>query len=101
MKTVIFRAEVPDDFPVDETTTADMGLWTKGGKHIYHFVYDVPVLTRPTELPEFLYEDDGKIKIGFHGDSICTDEWNTWLEQIWGTRNEKEGTEKADSRTGG
>ena len=30
-------------------------------------------------LPDFLYERDGEIFIGYHGDSICTDEWNKWL----------------------
>jgi hypothetical protein len=30
------------------------------------------------DLPEFLYEDDEGIKIGFHGDSLVTEEWNKW-----------------------
>lgn len=29
-------------------------------------------------LPDFLYEDEGEIKVGVHGDSSVTDEWNRW-----------------------
>lgn len=31
-------------------------------------------------LPDFLYESYGEIKIGYHGDSVVTDEWRAWLE---------------------
>ena len=30
------------------------------------------------QLPDFLYEDEGQIKIGSHGDTVVTDEWNKW-----------------------
>ena len=29
-------------------------------------------------LPDFLYEYEGNIKVGMHGDSVVTDEWNKW-----------------------
>ena len=29
-------------------------------------------------LPDFLYEYEGNIKVGVHGDSVVTDEWNKW-----------------------
>ena len=29
-------------------------------------------------LPDFLYEDGGRILIGRHGDTECTDDWNRW-----------------------
>jgi len=32
------------------------------------------------QLPDFLYEDEGQIKIGYHGDTVVTDEWNKWKE---------------------
>lgn len=32
------------------------------------------------QLPDFLYEDEGEIKIGYHGDTVVTDEWNKWKE---------------------
>lgn len=33
---------------------------------------------RSEQLPDFLYESDGEIKIGYHGDTVVTDEWNKW-----------------------
>lgn len=32
------------------------------------------------QLPDFLYEDNGEIKIGYHADTVVTDEWNKWKE---------------------
>lgn len=32
------------------------------------------------QLPDFLYEDKGQIKIGYHSDTVVTDEWNKWKE---------------------
>tara|TARA_R110001592_G_scaffold62073_1_gene189707 strand:+ start:443 stop:709 length:267 start_codon:yes stop_codon:yes gene_type:complete len=32
-------------------------------------------------LPDFLYEDDGIIRAGVHGDSAVTDEWNDYLKK--------------------
>lgn len=32
------------------------------------------------QLPDFLYEDEGQIKIGYYGDTVVTDEWNKWKE---------------------
>ena len=32
-------------------------------------------------LPDFLYEDDGIIRTGVHGDSAVTDEWNDYLKK--------------------
>ena len=32
------------------------------------------------QLPPFLYEDEGQIKIGFDGDAVVTEEWNQWKE---------------------
>ena len=34
------------------------------------------------ELPDFLYVDEGEIKIGFHGDTICTEEFEEWIEYL-------------------
>lgn len=34
------------------------------------------------KLPQFLYEDDGRVLIGFHGDSDATEEWNNHLNEI-------------------
>lgn len=31
-------------------------------------------------LPKFLYEDEGRIKIGYIGDTDVTDEWNEFKE---------------------
>lgn len=35
-------------------------------------------------LPDFLYYDSqtGTIRVGVHGDSDVTDQWNSWLEKI-------------------
>ena len=33
-------------------------------------------------LPDFLYEDDGIIKVGVHGDTAVTDEWNDYLKKL-------------------
>lgn len=33
-----------------------------------------------TTLPNFLYENNGEIRIGFNGDTIVTEEWNSWLK---------------------
>jgi hypothetical protein len=30
------------------------------------------------QLPAFLYKDDGQVKIGYHGDTVVTDEWAAW-----------------------
>jgi hypothetical protein len=32
-------------------------------------------------LPEFLYEDKGEIKIGYHGNCVVTDIWNNWIKE--------------------
>ena len=32
-------------------------------------------------LPDFLYEDNGIIRTGIHGDSAVTDEWNDYLKK--------------------
>jgi hypothetical protein len=45
-------------------------------RRLKQFLYDISV-----SLPEFLYEDDGRIKIGYKGDSDVTDEWNDWKEK--------------------
>ena len=35
------------------------------------------------DLPRFLYRDlNGEIRIGYHGDSIITEEWNEWIERM-------------------
>jgi Fe-S cluster biosynthesis and repair protein YggX len=41
------------------------------------------------ELPTFLYEDEGEIKVGFHGDSVCTEDWLEWLAKVALIINEK------------
>jgi hypothetical protein len=33
-------------------------------------------------LPDFLYESNGGIKVGVHGDSDVTEEWNEYLKKI-------------------
>ena len=33
-------------------------------------------------LPDFLYDDKGNIKVGVHGDSSVTDEWNNWKSRF-------------------
>jgi len=30
------------------------------------------------QLPDFLYEDGGNVKIGYHGDTVVIDEWANW-----------------------
>lgn len=35
-----------------------------------------------TELPDFLYKDDDKIRIGFHGDSDATEEWREFIKKL-------------------
>ena len=40
------------------------------------------VSQRSELLPDFLYEDDGIIKVGVHGDSSVTDEWNDYLKKL-------------------
>ena len=43
----------------------------------------IPVVSQQSELlPDFLYEDDGIIKVGVHGDSAVTDEWNDYLKKL-------------------
>ena len=43
----------------------------------------IPVVSQRSELlPDFLYEDDGIIKVGVHGDSAVTDEWNDYLKKL-------------------
>ena len=34
------------------------------------------------ELPEFLYNDNGIIRIGYHGDTDVTEMWNEYLKKI-------------------
>lgn len=29
-------------------------------------------------LPDFLYENEGEIRVGVHADDSVTDEWNKW-----------------------
>lgn len=31
------------------------------------------------ELPSFLYEDKGRIRVGVHGDTDVTDRWNNYI----------------------
>jgi len=33
-------------------------------------------------LPEFLYEDSGEVRVGRHGDSSITDEWNAYVNKV-------------------
>ena len=35
-----------------------------------------------TELPDFLYNDDGIIRIGFHGESDATKEWKDFIKKL-------------------
>jgi len=43
---------------------------------------NIPVVSQRSELlPTFLYEDDGIIRVGVHGDSVVTDEWNDYLKK--------------------
>ena len=32
------------------------------------------------QLPAFLYEDEGEIRIGYNGDTVVTEEWCKWKE---------------------
>ena len=42
----------------------------------------IPVVSQQSKLlPDFLYEDDGIIRTGVHGDSAVTDEWNDYLKK--------------------
>lgn len=34
------------------------------------------------ELPAFLYEDDGEIRIGYKDHIVVTDEWNEWTAKM-------------------
>jgi hypothetical protein len=34
------------------------------------------------KLPDFLYNDDGIIKTGTHGDIDVTEEWEEWKEEL-------------------
>jgi hypothetical protein len=40
------------------------------------------VSQRSELLPDFLYESNGGIKVGVHGDSDVTEEWNEYLKKI-------------------
>lgn len=51
--------------------------------------------SKEIKLPGFLYEDDGEIKVGVHGDSCITDEYNKWVEKIFQEIQEKD--KKIDS----
>ena len=43
----------------------------------------IPVVSQRSELlPDFLYKDDGIIRVGVHGDSAVTDEWNEYLKKL-------------------
>lgn len=42
------------------------------------------------QLPDFLYEDNGSIKIGRHGDTDVTEEWNKYLKSVESVRSEEE-----------
>lgn len=35
-------------------------------------------------IPEFLYEDEGELKTGEHGDKIVTEAWNNYVKKIIG-----------------
>lgn len=48
-----------------------------------------PEMPTDIKLPDFLYEDDGEIKIGRHGDSVVTDEWNKWMRDLISKQIEK------------
>ena len=46
-------------------------------------LFAIHIVSHGTELlPDFLYDDDGIIKIGVHGDSAVTDEWNDYLKKL-------------------
>ena len=32
------------------------------------------------QLPDFLYEVEGQIRIGYNGDTVVTDQWCKWKE---------------------
>lgn len=59
----------------------DRGLLAKTPEELdYEWViWDYLKRQQPADdLPDFLYQDDGQIKIGYRGDSIVTDKWNEW-----------------------
>jgi len=39
---------------------------------------ELPIQHVIDSLPDFLYEDEGEIKVGVHGNSTVTDEWKKW-----------------------
>ena len=42
----------------------------------------IPVVSQQSELlPDFLYKDDFGIKIGYHGDTEVSEEWNDYLKK--------------------
>jgi len=44
---------------------------------------NIPIVSQRSELlPDFLYEDNGIIRVGVHGDSAVTDEWNDYLKKL-------------------
>ena len=91
MKIIYLKVEVPDDaemFSVSYRLPIDpYGLL--GYTFEYRRDRNPEVVTLPTEeeindlpLPDFLYENNNEIYIGYHGDSICTDVWNKWLNEM-------------------
>ena len=40
------------------------------------------VSQRSELLPDFLYKDDFGIKIGYHGDTEVSEEWNDYLKKL-------------------
>ncbi len=45
-------------------------------------ITDKKISQDKTTLPAFLYEAEGDIFIGFHGDDICTKEWQEYLYSL-------------------
>ena len=50
--------------------------YVEGLKDAQNKALNIPIVSVP--LPNFLYEDNGEILIGYHGDTVVTDEWNEW-----------------------
>lgn len=69
--------------PVRCVPETQFELFNTGQKYLC-VAYKNYSLTDPRKsenLPDFLYEDNGQIKIGSMPDTVVTDEWNKWVEK--------------------
>jgi hypothetical protein len=72
-----------DSYDLQEEKSEETAYW-----HLQKLRSEIKQLTltdvsqRSELLPDFLYKDDFGIKIGYHGDTEVSEEWNDYLKKL-------------------